>query len=78
MDQKAPVTVEEFHTMNRCLDAAIAEAVTGHARMASAERATNEVERLAKVATAVSGIVEAAVVETHSSLGQLRVAPPHS
>ncbi len=33
LDQKAPITVKEFHTLNRCLDAAIAEAVTEHARL---------------------------------------------
>jgi hypothetical protein len=55
--------------LNRCLDDAIAEAVTGHARLASEHRATKEVERLATVATDVSGIVEAAVVSTHASLG---------
>ena len=55
--------------MNRCLDNAIAEAVTGHARLASQHRATKEVERLAKVAADVSGIVKAAVVSTHVSLG---------
>ena len=32
-EQKAPITVKEFHTLNRCLDAAIAEAVTEHARI---------------------------------------------
>jgi hypothetical protein len=69
IDQNAEITVEEFHTLNRCLDSAIAEAVTGHARMASQLRATSEVERLTKVATDVSGIVEAAVVATHVSLG---------
>lgn len=29
----APISVKEFHTLNRCLDAAIAEAVTEHARV---------------------------------------------
>lgn len=33
LDRKAPITVKEFHTLNRCLDAAIAEAVTEHARV---------------------------------------------
>ncbi len=31
-EQKAPVTVAEFHTLNRCLDNAIADAVTAFAR----------------------------------------------
>jgi hypothetical protein len=33
MDQHADISVEEFHILNRCLDTAIAEAVTEHARM---------------------------------------------
>ncbi len=35
LEQKAPVSVKEFHTLNRCLDMAIAEAVTEHARVTS-------------------------------------------
>ena len=33
LDLKAPITVKEFHTLNRCLDTAIAEAVTEFARV---------------------------------------------
>ena len=33
LEQKAPISVKEFHTLNRCLDTAIAEAVTEHARV---------------------------------------------
>jgi hypothetical protein len=33
IEQHAPITVEEFHTLNRCLDTAIAEAVTEHTRL---------------------------------------------
>ncbi len=33
LDRKAPITVKEFHTLNRCLDTAIAEAVTEFARV---------------------------------------------
>jgi hypothetical protein len=33
IDQQAGITVEEFRILNRCLDTAIAEAVTEHARM---------------------------------------------
>ena len=35
LEQQAPITVKEFHTLNRCLDTAIAEAVTEHARVDS-------------------------------------------
>jgi len=33
LERKAPITVKEFHTLNRCLDMAIAEAVTEHSRV---------------------------------------------
>src|SRR5207248_11266771 len=33
LDQNAPIAIEEFHTLNRCLDTAIAEALTEHARL---------------------------------------------
>src|SRR5688572_14157125 len=33
VEHNLPITTEEFHTLNRCLDTAIAEAVTEHSRM---------------------------------------------
>jgi hypothetical protein len=33
LDRKAPITVKEFHTLNRCLDTAIAEAIAEYARV---------------------------------------------
>lgn len=36
LDLKAPITVKEFHTLNRSLDTAIAEAVTKFARVTAA------------------------------------------
>ena len=36
LEEQAPITIEEFHTLNRCLDTGIAEAVTEHTRLASA------------------------------------------
>ena len=50
LEQHAPITTEEFHTLNRCLDTAIAEAVTEHARITAQLRSTEEVERLGQVA----------------------------
>ena len=38
VEQQAPITAEEFHTLNRCLDTAIAEAVTEHARITAPNR----------------------------------------
>jgi signal transduction histidine kinase len=49
VEQNAPITTEEFHTLNRCLDTAIAQAVTEHARLTANERATEALERLGLV-----------------------------
>ena len=40
VEQHLPITTEEFHTLNRCLDTAIAEAVTEHARITAESRST--------------------------------------
>jgi signal transduction histidine kinase len=50
VEQHAPITVEEFHTLNRCLDTAIAEAVTEHARVTAETRSAEEIERLGHAA----------------------------
>ncbi len=39
MEQNAPITTDEFKTLNGCLDTAIAEAVTEHARITADSRA---------------------------------------
>ena len=44
-EQNTPITTEEFHTLNRCLDTAIAEAVTEHARLTAQARYTEDAER---------------------------------
>lgn len=46
----APITTREFHTLNCCLDVAIAEAVTEHARLTANWRSSVELERLGQVA----------------------------
>ena len=38
LDQHAPISVAEFKTLNGCLDTAIAEAVTEHARLTKESR----------------------------------------
>ena len=45
VEQNAPITTEEFHTLNRCLDTAIAEAVTEHARLTAQARYADDAER---------------------------------
>ena len=47
---RAPITVNEFHILNRCLDTAIAEAVTEHARITAESSVTQEVERMGQLA----------------------------
>ena len=49
LEQHAPITTEEFHTLNRCLDTAIAEAVTEHGRVTAARTITEETERLGHI-----------------------------
>lgn len=49
-DTSAPITTEEFHTLNRCLDDAIAHAVTEHARQRERTLADGETERSAALA----------------------------
>ncbi len=50
LEQHAAIAVDEFHTLNRCLDTAIAEAVTEHARLTAERSGTEETERLGQVA----------------------------
>ena len=49
VEQRAPITTEEFHTLNRCLDTAIAEAVTEHGRVTAARSMTDETHRLGHI-----------------------------
>ena len=49
-EQDEPIGVQEFHVLNRCLDTAIAEAVTEHARLTAQSTGTEENERRGRVA----------------------------
>jgi len=58
----APITVDEFHVMNRCLDTAIAEAVTAHAR-ATAERVeADEICRTGQIAHEQRNLLQTALL----------------
>src|SRR5215210_6417938 len=46
LEHQAPITTDEFHTLNRCLDDAIAQAVTEHVRVTAESRSSEEVQRL--------------------------------
>ena len=66
VEQHAPISVEEFHTLNRCLDTAIAEAVTEHARVTAGDRAAQELERLGHAAHELRDIVNTGVLAFHA------------
>jgi signal transduction histidine kinase len=61
VEHHAPITTEEFHTLNRCLDIAIAEAATEHARMQAVSRSA-EVERLGQFAHEARDILNTALL----------------
>lgn len=77
----APITTEEFQTLDRCLGTAIAEAVTEHARITACSRDTEEVERLGQLtheirnmlnsAVLALGILETGTVPSKGSIGAL-------
>jgi signal transduction histidine kinase len=50
VEQKAPISPEEFHTLNRCLDTAIADAVTEYGRLQREATGRDEVLRLGSFA----------------------------
>ena len=66
VEQGAPVSVEEFHTLNRCLDTAIAEAVTEHARLTADSRSAQELERLGEAAHELRDQLNAALLAFHA------------
>jgi signal transduction histidine kinase len=66
LERQAPITIEEFHTLNRCLDMAIAEAVTEHGRISAASRSTEEVERLGQLAHEIRDMLNTSLLAFHS------------
>lgn len=66
VEQHLPITTEEFHTLNRCLDTAIAEAVTEHARITAESRSTDEVERSGQLAHEIRDILNTALLAFHT------------
>jgi len=62
LEQRAPITTEEFHILNRCLDTAIAESVTEHGRISSESRRSEEVERLGHLAHEIRDMLSAALM----------------
>ena len=66
VEQRLPITTEEFHTLNRCLDTAIAEAVSEHARITTDSRSTEEIERSGQLAHETRDILNTALLAFHT------------
>ena len=62
VEQNAPITTEEFHILNRCLDTAIADAVTEHARITAESRSAEELERVGRVTHEIRNMVNTAIL----------------
>jgi signal transduction histidine kinase len=62
VDQNAPITTEEFHILNRCLDTAIADAVTEHARITAESRSTDELERIGQITHEIRNLLTSALL----------------
>jgi signal transduction histidine kinase len=74
VEQQLPITTEEFHTLNRCLDTAIAEAVSEHARITAESRSMEEIERSGQLAHEIRDILNTALLAFHTlKLGTVAV-----
>jgi signal transduction histidine kinase len=62
IEQQASISAEEFRTLNRCLDAAIAEAVTEHARTPRESKSAVEVERLGQLTSDIRSMLDTALL----------------
>ena len=60
VEKDAGIRPEEFHTLNRCLDTAIAEAVTEYARLQGEATSFQEAERLGQIAHELRNQLQAA------------------
>ena len=62
VEQNAPITTDEFHILNRCLDTAIADAVTEHARITAESRSADELERMGQVTHEIRNLLNTALL----------------
>lgn len=62
LEQNAPITTDEFKTLNRLLDTATAEAVKEHARITAQSRSTQELERAGHVAHETRDLLNTAML----------------
>ena len=74
VEQHVPITTEEFHILNRCLDTAIAGAVTEHARITAETHSTEEIERSGHLAHEIRDVLNTALLAFHTlKLGTVAV-----
>src|SRR5688500_16503803 len=66
LDEGVQITTDEFHTLNRCLDTAIAEAVTEHARITAQSRSSEDVERLGRLTHELRDTLNTALLAFHT------------
>lgn len=66
METGIPISSEEFQTLNRCLDVAIAGAVTEHARLTRQTHQAEEIERLGHTAHEARDFLSTAFLAFHS------------
>jgi signal transduction histidine kinase len=62
VERRAAISPEEFHTLNRCLDTAIAEAVTEYARQKEEATAHHDAERVGRIAHELRNLVQTALL----------------
>lgn len=62
IERNTPITTQEFRILNRCLDTAIAKAVTEHTRLTAEARSADEIERLGRVAHEVRNRLHTALL----------------
>jgi signal transduction histidine kinase len=66
VEERIAITTEEFHVLNRCLDTAIAGAVTEHARITAESRSTGEIERSGQLAHEIRDQLNTALLAFHT------------
>jgi signal transduction histidine kinase len=62
VEQQTSISTEEFCTLNRCLDTAIAEAVTEHGRTAAGLKSTVDVDRIGLLTNDIRSMLDTALL----------------
>lgn len=65
VERGTPISTTEFHTLNRCLDIAIAESVTEFGRLREEATASGEAERIGQVAHELRNKLHTAMLSFH-------------